>query len=64
MMNTVKGAAILGASTLGAAIALQQLYKVTDFYPPKPVFWFFSGVTAFLLLEGAERISGKDLVSI
>ena len=64
MMNTVKGAAILGAGTLGAAIALQFLYKVTDFYPPNPVFWFFSGVTAFMLLQGAERLTGKELIAL
>lgn len=46
---------IIGATTFGSALLLQKLYKITNFYPPKPVFWFFIGFNANLALELAEK---------
>ncbi|RJR09561.1 hypothetical protein C4588_04750 [Candidatus Parcubacteria bacterium] len=41
---------IMGGATLVSALALQKLYKVTRFYPPSPVFWFFMGFNAQLAI--------------
>lgn len=62
MIPILKGAALVGASTLASAVALQKLYKVTNFYPPKPVFWFFSGFTAFVIIEAVEHLTGKEIL--
>lgn len=47
----LKKAAVAGAATLATAWGLQQAYKVTDIYPPEPVFWFAIGATAHLALS-------------
>jgi len=49
--NTLIGATVLGAGTLGTALGLQYAYKKFDFYPPDPVFYFFTGALAFAILE-------------
>jgi len=46
---------VIGATTLGSALLLKKLYKITNFYPPEPVFWFFMGFNANLVLGLAEK---------
>jgi hypothetical protein len=49
--STALGATAVGAATLITALGLQKAYKVFDFYPPKPVFYFFTGVLAYVALD-------------
>ena len=64
MIPILRSAAIVGASTLASAFALQKLYQVTGIYPPEPVFWFFSGFTAYAVIEAVEHLTGKEVLEI
>jgi len=64
MKQTIAKAAIMGSATLGSALLLQQFYKVANFYPPKPVFWFFMGVNATITLALINYFSGGALPAL
>jgi len=49
--STLIGTAAVGTATLISALGLQYAYKVTDFYPPKPVFYFATGALAFFAMD-------------
>lgn len=51
LKNLLLGSAAVGVATLGTASGLQFAYKKFDFYPPKPVFYFFTGALAFAALD-------------
>lgn len=44
-----------GIATMATGWALQKAYKVTNFYPPAPVFWFAIGASAAVLLGVAQK---------
>jgi len=62
MLNILRDATVIGVASLASAATLQGLYKVTNFYPPAPVFWFFTGFGAYLGLEALEHLLGKELL--
>ena len=57
MNKIITDSALTGGATLASAMLLQQLYKTTNFYPPKPVFWFFIGFNAQLAVSIYKRYS-------
>lgn len=65
-MNTeiIKNAAIVGAATVVTGYTLQGFYALTGFVPPAGVFYFFAGLGAYFVVEGAEHyIFKKELLS-
>ena len=48
-MKRLTDASIAGVTTLATAALLTKIYNVTDFHPPKPVFWFCIGFSAKFL---------------
>jgi hypothetical protein len=59
MLGILRDAAIIGLGVTASAAALQGMYKVTNFYPPAPIFWFFSGFGGYLAIEAAEHFYFK-----
>jgi len=63
ILNLLKTAAIVGTATLITGAGLQGAYRATNYYPPTPVFYFFTGFLAYLAIEGVEHLSGHELIS-
>ena len=62
LSSLLKDACVVGLSTLVSAAALQLMYRKTKFYPPNPVFWFFTGFSGYLLIEAVEHQLGRELI--
>ena len=63
MKKILTDSALTGVATLASAMVLKQLYKVTSFYPPDPVFWFFIGFNAQLAVSIYKKNALPDPVS-
>jgi hypothetical protein len=55
MKEILLNTAVMGVATLASAALLQKGYEITKFYPPKPVFWFFSGFNAHLVISLVKK---------
>ena len=55
-MKRLTDASIAGVATLTTAALLTKIYNVTDFHPPKPVFWFFIGFSAKILDDSLGQL--------
>lgn len=62
-IELLKSASIVGVATLITGASLQGAYTVTGFTPPAPIFWFFTGFSAYLAIEGAEHVIGRELIT-
>lgn len=62
MFDLIKDSAIFGIGTLASAALLQTSYEKTGFYPPKAVFWFFTGFGGYLAVEAVEHLIGRELI--
>jgi hypothetical protein len=52
---SLEKAVVSGLVTMAAGWALQKAYKVTDIYPPAPVFWFAIGLVSTVAMDAAAK---------